>query len=211
MNQIEPSGEISSSEAGINTLEDLMKLGPVMHSRSDPTLFLVNGQEIRIDSKLYQDYCDFSQAFHYSEAYQSGAGMTDEWRQNYLENYNAGTLPPHPQGSSTVGGQTSYTWTLPSGGQTTTPDLTPPKELQETHWQSGGYSPLITPPSTSIPTTTPSLSESIAMPNMSSHLSSLLGNIPEFNAWWKSSTGNDWKGPTSNDSYYKAWNKGSVM
>lgn len=146
--------EITSAEAGINTLEDLMNLGTVGYSRSDPTLWSTNQGQIRIDPKLYQARADMSQAWHYSEIYQKygikeSGQYYDEWKKDYLKNYNAGTLPPHPQGSSGVGGQTSYLWVLPGGGQVTTPDLTPPPELQGTYWQNGGYKPpqtSITPP-----------------------------------------------------------------
>lgn len=99
--------EISSAEAGINTLEDLMNMGSGSYSRSDPTLWSINGQQVRIDPKLYQDYADYNQAWRYSDIYQKygikeSVQYKDEWTKNYLENYNTGTLSPHPQGSSTM-------------------------------------------------------------------------------------------------------------
>jgi len=87
---------ISSAEAGINTLEDLMKISGG-YSRSDPTLWSINGQKVRIDSKLYQDYCDYWQAWGHSDIYKKygikeSVQYRDEWTKEYLKNYNAGKV-----------------------------------------------------------------------------------------------------------------------
>lgn len=89
--------EITSAEAGINTLEDLMNLSSGSYSRSDPTLWNINGQNVRIDPKLYQDYTDYNQAWHYSDIYQKhgikeSAQYKEEWTKDYLKNYNAGAV-----------------------------------------------------------------------------------------------------------------------
>ena len=88
--------EISSADAGINTLQDLMNAGGGGYSKSDPTLWNINGQKVRIDPKLYQAYADYNQAWHYSDIFQKygikeSGKYKEEWTKNYLKNYNAGT------------------------------------------------------------------------------------------------------------------------
>jgi len=88
------TNEVSSSSIGINTLEDLMNQQSGGYSRSDPTLWTINGQKVRIDSKLYQDYVDYWQAWGSSDIFQKygikeSAQYRDEWTKQYLQNYNA--------------------------------------------------------------------------------------------------------------------------
>jgi len=89
-----PTNEVSSSSIGINTLEDLMNQQSGGYSRNDPTLWNINGQKVRIDPKLYQDYANYWQAWGNSDIFQKygikeSAQYRDEWTKEYLKNYNA--------------------------------------------------------------------------------------------------------------------------
>ena len=93
-----PTNEVSSSSVGINTLEDLMNQQSGGYNRNDPTLWSINGQKVRIDPKLYQDYVNYNRAWYYSDIFQregikNSEQYKNEWTKQYLQNYNAGTLP----------------------------------------------------------------------------------------------------------------------
>ena len=130
LNEYKPAtgNEISSADAGINTLEDLLNTGSAGYSRNDPTLWSINGQKVRIDSKLYQDYAKYWQAWGNSDIYKKygikeSGQYRDEWTKNYLANYNAGALSQTTQP------------TTPSQN-ITQPPISPQSTPTQTAWQS---------------------------------------------------------------------------